>query len=61
MKKWYKSRTLWFALLFGLVSIAGLFGYADFTPSGDVSEIVNICVAVIVLILRAKTNKGITL
>ena len=61
MKKFYQSKTVWFAVLFALVSLAGLFGYADFTPSNDVAEIVNVAVAAIVLVLRLFTNKGVEL
>ncbi|RLC88747.1 MAG: hypothetical protein DRJ03_01465 [Chloroflexi bacterium] len=60
-KKWYASKTFWFAILFGLVHVAGLFGFADYTPSSDVAEIVNVVGAVIILILRLVTNKAIEL
>jgi len=59
MKKWYTSRTLWFTLLFALVNVAGIFGYADFTPDGNVAEYVSLGVAVIYAILRAVTNQAI--
>lgn len=60
-KKIFQSKTIIFAVIFGLVSVAGLFGYADYTPGQDVTEFVNIAVAVVVLILRLVTNKGISL
>ena len=61
MKKFYESKTFWFAILFGLVHVAGLVGFADYTPSEDVSEIVNVVGAAIFLVLRLVTNKGISL
>ena len=61
MKKFYESKTFWFAILFGLVSVAGLFGYADYTPGSDTVEIVNVVVAVIVIVLRFVTDKKIVL
>lgn len=58
-KKFYESKTFWFAVIFGLVQVAGLFGFADYTPGRDVAEIVNILVAVAVIILRLMTSKKI--
>lgn len=60
-KAWYESKTVWFAVLFGLVSVAGLFGYADYTPDTDVTEIVNVIVSVVMLILRFVTSQGVTI
>lgn len=59
VKKWYKSKTIIFALLFGAVSVAGIFGYADYSPSGDTVEIVNIVVSIVVVVLRYITNTAI--
>jgi len=61
MKAWYESKTVWFAVLFGLVSVAGLFGYADYTPDSNVTEIVNVVVSVIVLVLRLVTSTKVSL
>ena len=61
MKKWYESKTLWFAILYGLVSVAGLFGYLDYSPTEDVTEIVGVVVSIVMLILRFATSKKITL
>lgn len=61
MKKWYQSKTLWFALLYGLVSIAGIFGWADYQPSADTLEIVGVVVAAITLVLRLVTKQGVEL
>ena len=38
MKKWYQSKTLWFSILFALVNVAGIFGYAEFIPGEDVVQ-----------------------
>lgn len=61
MKKWYQSKTVWFAALWALVQVAGIFGYADFVPGDDLAYYVNIGVSVIVAVLRAVTDKGIEL
>jgi len=60
-KKFWQSKTFWFALLFGIVQVAGLFGFADYSPGDDVQEIVNIVVAVVVIVLRFLSNKKIRL
>ena len=60
-KKPLQSRTIIFALLFGAVHIAGLFGFVDYTPGQDVTEIVNVVAAAVVLVLRLVTNKGVSL
>lgn len=59
MKKWYNSKTLRFTLLFALVQVAGLFGYADFSPGTDVTEYINLGVALVATILRVITSQGI--
>ena len=61
MKKWYVSKTLWFSILFGLVNLAGIFGYAKWVPGDDLSQYVGLGVAVAVAILRKFTNKGVEL
>ena len=57
-KKWYASKTFWFAILFGVVQLAGLFGFADYEPSADVAQIVSLVGAAVVLVLRFLTNKS---
>jgi hypothetical protein len=59
-KEFWKSKTFWFALLYGAVAVAGLFGFADYSPGNDVVEIVNIVTAVVMIILRFLSSKGIT-
>lgn len=61
MKKWYASKTLWFSILFALVNIAGIFGYAEFIPGDDIVQYVNVGVSVIVALLRVFTDQGIEL
>jgi len=52
MKKFYESKTFWFNVLFGVVSIASLFGFGEFTPSESAIEIVAILGAAVNLVLR---------
>ena len=59
MKKWYASKTLWFSILWALVQTAALFGYADFVPGDEVSQYVNLGIAIIVAALRVFTNQGV--
>ena len=59
MKKFYASKTLWFSVLFALVNLAGLFGYAEFVPGDDLAQYVSVGVAVVMALLRAFTNKGV--
>ena len=61
VKKWYASKTFWFAVLFGVVQLAGLFGFASYEPSADVAQVVSLVGAVVMLVLRLVTNKGIQL
>jgi hypothetical protein len=61
MKKFYASKTLWFAILFAIVNVAGIFGYAEFVPGDELSQYVGLGVAVVVALLRVLTNKGVEL
>ena len=61
MKAWYASKTLWFNILFGLIAVAGLFGWVDFQPSQDVIDIVGVIVAAINIILRFVTKAPVGL
>jgi hypothetical protein len=61
MKKVYESKTIIFFVLFALVQVAGLLGYADYTPSGDEAEWIQLGVALIGLVLRGVTSKGVEL
>ena len=55
------SKTIIFAVLFGLVNVAGLFGYADYSPGTDVTEIVNVVVSVVMIALRFVTKDPVSL
>jgi len=61
MKKPWASKTLWFSILFALVALAKIFGYADFVPGDDVVQYVNIGIAVIVAVLRFFTKEPVAL
>jgi hypothetical protein len=61
MKKWYASKTLWFSILFALVNLAGIFGFAEFVPGDDVAQYVSVGVSVIVALLRVFTSEGVEL
>lgn len=58
MKAWYQSKTVWFNVLFGLVSLASLFGYADFTPDPNVATGVALLGAVVNFVLRIWFTSG---
>jgi len=59
MKVWYESKTLWFNILYGVVAIAGLFGFAEFSPDTNAVEIVGVLIAAINIVLRLLSNKSI--
>jgi len=58
-KPWYTSKTLWFNVLFFIVSLAGYFGYGDFKPNSNTVELIAIVGAALNFVLRLITNKGI--
>lgn len=60
-KKPWTSKTFWFFLLYLVLNVAGLLGYAEFMPTDDQAEIVGIIVAAAGLILRFLTNRGVSL
>ena len=60
MKAWYESKTVWFNVLFAIVTLAGAFGFADFSPSPEVVSGIGILISAVNLVLRVFfTNKGI--
>ncbi len=61
MKSIFASKTFWFSVLYGVFNVAGLLGYADFSPSSDVVELVGILVSVGAIGLRFYTNRGVSL
>ena len=60
-KSIFSSKTFWFATLYGVVNLAGLLGYADFTPDSDVSEVVGVLVSAGAILLRFYTNRPVAL
>lgn len=60
-KKFYQSKTFWFAILFGVVQLAGLAGFAGYEPSTDVAELVGLLGAAVMLVLRFVSSKRIEL
>ena len=59
MKKFYQSKTFWFFILSLVVSVAGLFGFADFSPSTDQTQILAVIVSVVGILLRFLTKEPI--
>lgn len=57
MKPWYYSKTLWFNLLAGVVSVAGLFGFNTFVPDSGTVEIIGVVVAAVNILLRFITSE----
>ncbi len=60
-KSLFSSKTFWFAVLYGAINIAGIVGFADFTPSDDVAEVVGIVVSAVTIALRYVTDRPVTL
>jgi len=54
------SKVFWFNILAAVVAIASLFGFADFEPSGETTEIIAIIAGIVNIILRTKTKEPIT-
>jgi hypothetical protein len=60
-KKPWESKTIVFNVLALAVIVATGFGFSDFQASGDVVELGAVILAVVNIILRFITNKGIRL
>lgn len=58
-KPFWKSKTLWFNLLFLVVYVAQQYGFAEFIPSDDVQNIAIGLVAVINIVLRIITKEPV--
>jgi len=58
-KKFWKSKTFWFGALFVANGFAQVFGFGDFVPSGELSEITSLGAGVLIWILRATTTQPI--
>ena len=51
-KEFWKSKEFWFFVVVLLQAVVSLFGYGDFTPTEDQTEIVQIVISMVGLILR---------
>lgn len=60
-KKFYVSKTVVFFFLTLLVSVAGLFGFAEFSPSPEQASIIGIVVSVVGIALRFLTKEPVNL
>ena len=58
-KAWYESKTLWFNVIYGVVAIAGLLGFAEFQPDANTVEIVGVLIAAINIVLRFVTKAAL--
>ena len=62
-KSWYKSRTVWFAVLTVLIGIAGAFGFGEFAPDASTMQVIETVTLVVVglgnLLLRYLTKEPI--
>lgn len=55
-KPFYQSKVFWFNALFVIVALAGYFGFTDYQPSADVSELAAVLIAVVNLFFRFLTK-----
>ena len=62
-KSWYKSKTVWFAVLTVLIGIAGAFGFGEFVPDASTMQVIETVILVLVglgnLLLRYLTKEPI--
>lgn len=58
-KPWWQSKTVWFGLLMVLVSIANLFGYADWQPTQEELAVILGVVGLVQILLRLVTKQPI--
>lgn len=58
-KKFWTSKTLWFGALFVVNGFAQVFGYGDFLPSGELSELTSLGIGLMIWTLRLVTDKKI--
>ena len=60
-KKWYLSKTLWFAVLTVVIGVAQAYGFAAFEPNPELAQLLPAIVVVIVgvvnFILRTVTKE----
>ena len=62
-KSWYKSKTVWFAVLTVLIGIAGAFGFGEFAPDASTMQVIETVILVLVglgnILLRYLTKEPI--
>ena len=58
-KQWWQSKTIWFAVLFGIVQVAGLIGFGAYNPDANTNEIIGVVVSVVMIVLRMGTSQAI--
>ena len=58
-KNFWRSKTFWFNVLTLGVAVATAFGFTDFEPAPEVSQIALVVVTIINLILRFLTKEGL--
>lgn len=60
-KRFYQSKSFWFGALFIITAVANFFGFTEYQPSAEVSRATEILIGVLIIALRFKTDKKITL
>jgi predicted negative regulator of RcsB-dependent stress response len=58
-KPFYQSKIFWFNALFVIVALAGYFGFTDYQPDANTSELAAVLISVINLFLRFITKSPI--
>ncbi len=58
-KPWYTSKTIWFGVIYGLVSIAGVIGFKTYQPDQNTTEIVGVLTSVAIIVLRMLTEQPV--
>jgi len=58
-KNWYRSKSIWFGVLVAIVSVASLFGFAEYQPDAQTAEIVGLVVSAVVIVLRLVTREPV--
>jgi len=59
MKEWYKSKTVWFGVLWVVIAIANLFGFQSFQPDDGVLKIGELVGGIGIIVLRFVTKEPI--
>ena len=55
-----KSKTFWFNALAIVTAVASLFGFGEFKPSEETTELIVLITGIINIALRCKTSQPIT-